>query len=318
MISAKEANHKFAVETKLLTDKETINYIVKRNKTFGEKIVNGINRMIQRKIGSKEQKFLAGIRTKWEAALEESRKEGDKKRPSEDIAYSETEEIRYAFGKSYENIVDEIHNLSYDPEKDGEYIIVSTHLPQIVLKRKKGIKDAKLIIYYKKLYRVMEKRPKSTNEYYDEEKDKGENFHNLGVDFVKKIPEYLVDPEYILEFEDGRINIIASLPEKYIREYRGEKRKDNLFVSIEFNCEKIVENKYGKYHMILTVFPSNMDYLNKQINKSTKTLYDKKKESADVPDTRRRNSTGSLDITDSNKSISEPAEKVNREKRKNP
>lgn len=70
--------------------------------------------------------------------------------------------------------------------------------------------------------------------------------------------------------------------------------------------------------MILTVFPSNMDYLNKQINKSTKTLYDKKKESADVPDTRRRNSTGSLDITDSNKSISEPAEKVNREKRKNP
>ena len=74
MISAKEANHKFAVETKLLTDKETINYIVKRNKTFGEKIVNGINRMIQRTIGSKEQKFLAGIRTKWEAALEESRK----------------------------------------------------------------------------------------------------------------------------------------------------------------------------------------------------------------------------------------------------
>lgn len=86
------------VETKLLTDKETINYIVKRNKTFGEKIVNGINRMIQRKIGSKEQKFLAGIRTKWEAALEESRKEGDKKGPSGDIAYSETEEIRYSIG----------------------------------------------------------------------------------------------------------------------------------------------------------------------------------------------------------------------------
>ena len=90
MISAKEANHKFAVETKLMTDKETINYIVKRNKTFGEKIVNGINRMIRRKIGSKEQKFLAGIRTKWEAALEESRKEGDKKGPSGDgkVQYS--------------------------------------------------------------------------------------------------------------------------------------------------------------------------------------------------------------------------------------
>lgn len=80
------------VETKLLTDKETINYIVKRNKTFGEKIVNGINRMIQRKIGSKEQKFLAGIRTKWEAALDESRKEGDKKGPSEDG------KVAYAFG----------------------------------------------------------------------------------------------------------------------------------------------------------------------------------------------------------------------------
>ena len=67
--------------------------------------------------------------------------------------------------------------------------------------------------------------------------------------------------------------------------------------------------------MILTVFPSNMDYLNKQINKSTKTLYDKKKESADFPDTRRRNSTGSLDITDSNKSISDSTEKDNRKKK---
>ena len=99
--SAKDVDYEVManfVETKLLTDKETINYIVKRNKTFGERIVNGINRIVQRKIGSKEQKFLAGVRTKWEAALEESRKEGDKKEPSGDIAYSETEEIRYSIG----------------------------------------------------------------------------------------------------------------------------------------------------------------------------------------------------------------------------
>lgn len=99
--SAKDVDYEVManfVETKLLTDKETINYIVKRNKTFGERIVNGINRIVQRKIGSKEQKFLAGVRTKWEAALEESRKEGDNKEPSGDIAYSETEEIRYSIG----------------------------------------------------------------------------------------------------------------------------------------------------------------------------------------------------------------------------
>lgn len=110
------------VETKLLTDKETINYIVKRNKTFGEKIVNGINRMIQRKIGSKEQKFLAGIRTKWEAALEESRKEGDKKGPSEDIVYSETEEIRKKYGKKepYNRIAG--RKYSVGKETDREYM----------------------------------------------------------------------------------------------------------------------------------------------------------------------------------------------------
>ena len=110
------------VETKLLTDKETINYIVKRNKTFGEKIVNGINRMIQRKIGSKEQKFLAGIRTKWEAALEESRKEGDKKEPSEDIVYSETEEIRKKYGEKepYNRIAG--RKYSVGKERDREYM----------------------------------------------------------------------------------------------------------------------------------------------------------------------------------------------------
>lgn len=103
------------VETKLLTDKETINYIVKRNKTFGEKIVNGINRMIQRKIGSKEQKFLAGIRTKWEAALEESRKEGDKKEPSGDIAGKVKErsaEVKKKGQKKY----------SLGKERDREYM----------------------------------------------------------------------------------------------------------------------------------------------------------------------------------------------------
>ena len=103
------------VETKLLTDKETINYIVKRNKTFGEKIVNGINRMIQRKIGSKEQKFLAGIRTKWEAALEESRKEGDKKGPSGDIAGKIKErsaEVKKKGQKKY----------SLGKERDREYM----------------------------------------------------------------------------------------------------------------------------------------------------------------------------------------------------
>ena len=105
--SAKDVDYEVManfVETKLLTDKETINYIVKRNKTFGERIVNGINRIIQRKIGSKEQKFLAGVRTKWEAALEESRKEGDKKRPSGDgkVAYS----VDKVFKNDIKNVFD--------------------------------------------------------------------------------------------------------------------------------------------------------------------------------------------------------------------
>lgn len=124
MISAKEANHKFAVETKLLTDKETINYIVKRNKTFGEKIVNGINRMIQRKIGSKEQKFLAGVRKKWEAALEESRKEGDKKRPSGDG------KVKNAYGKENHRVTKA--DVSYEAlirKPDMKMTILSDQVP---------------------------------------------------------------------------------------------------------------------------------------------------------------------------------------------
>ena len=120
------------VETKLLTDKETINYIVKRNKTFGEKIVNGINRMIQRKIGSKEQKFLAGIRTKWEAALEESRKEGDKKGHSGDIAGKVKErsaevkkkgQKKYSLGKEKRKVSAEMGELikAYNAEMMGVF-----------------------------------------------------------------------------------------------------------------------------------------------------------------------------------------------------
>lgn len=69
-------------EKKGITDMETLRSIVKENRSFAEKFVDWLNRIIQRITGTKEQRFLLKVRNQWKKALRET-KEGKKNTPAE-------------------------------------------------------------------------------------------------------------------------------------------------------------------------------------------------------------------------------------------
>lgn len=69
-------------EKKGITDMETLRSIVKENRSFAEKFVDWLNRIIQRITGTKEQRFLLKVRNQWKKALRET-KEGIKNTPAE-------------------------------------------------------------------------------------------------------------------------------------------------------------------------------------------------------------------------------------------
>ncbi len=84
------------VEEKLLTDSDSIRQIVREDRTLAQKIVDWINKVIQKISGSKEQRFLIEARDVWNKALQE---ENSVSRVEvEQITDDAGQEIRYSQG----------------------------------------------------------------------------------------------------------------------------------------------------------------------------------------------------------------------------
>lgn len=85
----------FFVEEKLLTDSESIKQVVKEDRSLAQKIVDWLNKVIQKIAGSREQKFLIEARDVWSKALAENKK-----------ATVDGAEKRYSFGGEHAKTAD--------------------------------------------------------------------------------------------------------------------------------------------------------------------------------------------------------------------
>jgi len=115
------------VEKKLLTDEAWVNTFLTNSRT--DKILRGINTLLQRGLGGKEARFLASVRSKWLNALEEER--GEQTAPRAE-AVAAAKERRQAKGKrfvnkkgirlpkdEYRRLVTPIFNAIYRAQKNG-------------------------------------------------------------------------------------------------------------------------------------------------------------------------------------------------------
>ena len=85
------------VEKKLLTDEAWVNTFLTNSRT--DKILRGINTLLQRGLGGKEARFLASVRSKWLNALEEERGEQTAPRAEAVAAAKGESGVRYAKGE---------------------------------------------------------------------------------------------------------------------------------------------------------------------------------------------------------------------------
>lgn len=161
------------------------------------------------------------------------------------------------FNKYCEKIEDIERN--DDISEKGQYIEISQQTPAIIVE-KAHAKNLPMAIQFDIAY--LETR--------HDGKLQG-NYHNLGADRMKNIPELLENPEYIIKLPNGRLNIIVDLST--------EKGKQAL-ISIELEQAKQVNGKFNKYNLILTAFGAKSGYLNRIANNpDNEILYKKTTES---------------------------------------
>ncbi len=118
---------------------------------------------------------------------------------------------------------------------------VSENTPAVILDNVEGARNLQIIINYSKLYLAVR----------DSGIFKG-HYHNLGVDIAKKLPQFLNEPDVIVQLNNGRLNVLTTIETK---------RGNNGIISVELNSTKDIDGKYKDYNVIVTMFSSDNDYV---------------------------------------------------------
>ena len=112
--------------------------------------------------------------------------------------------------------------------------------PNVILDNVKGARDLKVIINYTKLYLAVRKNGVFEGHY-----------HNLGAEIAKKLPDFLQNPDAIIQLANGKLNLFTTVKTK---------KGNNGIISVELNSTKDIGGKYKDYNVVVTMFSSNDNY----------------------------------------------------------
>ena len=153
--------------------------------------------------------------------------------------------------EDYAGAVDGIMTVSDDEARtlaeNRTVIEVLKNTPRVILDNVDTAKDLKVVINFTKLYLAARKDGVIHG-----------NYHALGTELTKKLPEFLTAPDAIIELENGRLNLFTS-----VKTQKG----DYGIVSVELNSAKDVGGKTEDYNVVVTMFDSGDKYVRKLISK---------------------------------------------------
>lgn len=112
--------------------------------------------------------------------------------------------------------------------------------PNVILDNVKGARDLKVIINYTKLYLAVRKNGVFAGHY-----------HNLGAEIAKKLPDFLQNPDAIIQLANGKLNLFTTVKTK---------KGNNGIISVELNSTKDIGGKNEDYNVVVTMFSSNDNY----------------------------------------------------------
>jgi len=163
--------------------------------------------------------------------------------PQSDIKTNETLPVGQLL-EDYNDTVDNILSVSDETAKelaDNRVAVeILKNTPNVILDNVKGARDLKVIINYTKLYLAVRKNGVFEGHY-----------HNLGAEIVKKLPDFLQNPDAIIQLANGKLNLFTTVKTK---------KGNNGIISVELNSTKDIGGKYKDYNVVVTMFSSNDNY----------------------------------------------------------
>ena len=153
--------------------------------------------------------------------------------------------IKYSV--SYRDAIDQLADGTLD-RKTNTHLLVSENTPQVYIE-KAGAKNQKIIMGWDIAYLAMNKSG-----------DIPGNYHGLGKEVMKNLPEALKDPLFIVKQNNGRV---AAVTEIVVKKNR------SVVVSVEFDAFKstIQDGKTASdnYNIIVTAMDAKPNYLQNTI-----------------------------------------------------
>lgn len=163
--------------------------------------------------------------------------------PQSDIKTNETLPVGQLL-EDYNDTVDNILSVSDETAKelaDNRVAVeILKNTPNVILDNVKGARDLKVIINYTKLYLAVRKNGVFEGHY-----------HNLGAEIAKKLPDFLQNPDAIIQLANGKLNLFTTVKTK---------KGNNGIISVELNSTKDIGGKYKDYNVVVTMFSSNDNY----------------------------------------------------------
>lgn len=163
--------------------------------------------------------------------------------PKPDIKTNETLPVSQLL-EDYNDTVDNILSVSDETAKelaDNRVAVeILKNTPNVILDNVKGARDLKVIINYTKLYLAVRKNGVFEGHY-----------HNLGAEIAKKLPDFLQNPDAIIQLANGKLNLFTTVKTK---------KGNNGIISVELNSTKDIGGKNEDYNVVVTMFSSNDNY----------------------------------------------------------
>ena len=179
--------------------------------------------------------------------------------------YGWRETVRYSEREDYSDAVRRMGSISDDTIKkeisETPFIRMMEHTPSALLVKSTTFKDRPMIIRRDALYLAT--------------RDSGVlpgHYHGLGEDVMQKLPEYLADPDVLLQTDNGRRIALFEIPVK----------TGQGIVSVEFETLKDIDSKYEYYNLVVTAFDLKQRYLKSLFAKHGAVVVNQKEDLAQV------------------------------------
>ena len=145
---------------------------------------------------------------------------------------------------------------------EGNFVSVMKHTPDVILNNVEGAQDLEVIIRFDALY--LASRADGALDG---------NYHDLGAEITKRLPQLISDPDAIVRMDNGRLNIFAEMTTD---------KGNNGIIAIELNTVKDINSKNTKYNLVVSAFSAKDNYVRNTLQKRAERVEYTKKDLSQV------------------------------------